>query len=83
MPRSIWFKYNRLCVAIDKSKLLILGTEQLKKARLKSKLAIVVDQDIIEETQSEKIVGVIVNNKLNWKENFHGDNENEGLKKRV
>ena len=82
-----WLKDNRLCVAGDKSKLLIVGTEQLKRTRLNSKLAIVVDQDIIEETKSEKLLGVVVNNKLTWKEHLHGDNENEGLitqlKKRV
>ena len=42
-----WLKNARLCVAGDKSKLLIVGT------RLNSKIAIVVDQDIIEETKSE------------------------------
>ena len=46
-----------------------------------------VDQEIIEETTSEKLLGVVVNNKLTWKEHLYGDNENEGLitqlKKRV
>ena len=45
------------------------------------------DQDIIKYTTSEKLLGVVVNNKLTWKEHLHGDNENEGLisqlKKRV
>ena len=40
-------------LAGDKSKILIVGTEQLKRKRLKNKLAIVVDQDMIEETTSE------------------------------
>ena len=82
-----WLKDNRLCVAGDKSKILIVGTKQLKRKRLKNKLAIVVDQDIIEETTSEKLLGVVVNNNLTWKEHLYGDNENEGLitqlKKRV
>ena len=59
----------------------------MKRKRLTNKLAIVVDQDIIEETTSEKLLGVVVNNKLTWKEHLYGDNENEGLitqlKKRV
>ena len=46
-----------------------------------------VDQDIIEETTSEKLLGVMLNNKLTWKEYLHGDNKYEGLitqlKKRV
>ena len=59
----------------------------MKRKRLKNKLAVVVNQDIIEETTSEKLQGVVVNNQLTWKEHLYGDNENEGLitqlKKRV
>ena len=82
-----WLKDNRLCVAGDKSKILIVSTKQLRRTRLRNKLTIVVDQDIIEETNSEKLLGVVVNNNLTWKEHLYGDNENEGLitqlKKRV
>ena len=82
-----WLKDNRLCVAGDKSNILIVSTKQLRRARLRNKLAIVVDQDIIEETTSEKLLGVVVNNTLTRKEHLYGDNENEGLitqlKKRV
>ena len=46
----------------DNSKLFIVGTEQVKRTRLKNKLAIMVDEDIIEETKSEKLLGVVVNN---------------------
>ena len=51
----------------------------MKRKRLINKLAIVVDQDIIEETTSEKLLGVVVNKKHTWKENLYGDNKNEGL----
>ena len=51
-----WLKDNRLCFAGEKSKLIIVGTEQLKRTRMKNKQAIVVDQDIIEETTSEKLL---------------------------
>ena len=47
----------------------------MRKARLRNKLAIVVDQDIIEETTSEKLLGVVVNNNLTWKEHLYGDNQ--------
>ena len=46
---------------------------------MNNKLAIVVDEDIIEKTKSEKLLGVIINDKLTWKEHLHCDNENEGL----
>ena len=46
---------------------------------MKNEQAKLVDEDIIEETKSEKLLGVFVNNKLTWKEHLHGDNKNEGL----
>ena len=74
-----WLKDNRLCVAGDKSKLLIVGHPELRAARLTDKLAIEVDGQRIEETDSEKLLGVIINNKLSWKEHLYGDEDNPGL----
>ena len=37
------------------------------------------DGQRIEETASEKLLGVVINNKLSWKEHFYGDKENPGL----
>ena len=45
---------------------------------MKNKLAIVVDEDIIEETKSKTLF--VLNNKLTWKELLHGDNENNTTK---
>ena len=59
-----WLKDNRLCVTGDKSKLLIVGHPELKAARLTEKLAIEVDGQRIEETDCEKLLGVIINNRL-------------------
>ena len=36
-------------------------------------IAIVVDEDVIEETQSEKLIGIVINEKLT----LHGDYEND------
>ena len=74
-----WLKDNRLCVAGDKSKLLVIGHPELRKARLTGKLAIEVDGQRIEETESEKLLGVIINNKLSWKDHLYGDKDNSGL----
>ena len=76
-----WLKDNRLCVAADKSKLLIIGTPQLKLSKLNQadKMNINVDGKIIEESSSEKILGIIVNNTLTWKNHLYGDNDNPGL----
>ena len=51
-----WLKDNRLCVAGDKSKLLIVGHPELRAARLTDLLAIEVDGQQIEENASEKLL---------------------------
>ena len=43
------------------------------------KLTIEVDGQRIEETDSEKLLGVIINNKLYWKDHLYGDKDNSGL----
>ena len=64
-------------MAGDKIKLLIVGTEQVKRSRVKSTVLIFVDEDIIDETKSEKLLGFDMKDKLTWKEHLHGYNENE------
>ena len=72
-------KDNGLCVAGDKSKLLIIGTKQLKASRLVNEAKIVVDEKEIVETTSEKLLGLVVNNELTWNNHLYGDKEHEGL----
>ena len=74
-----WLKDNRLCVAGSKSKLLVIGTNQMRRSKLSEELKIVVDGQEIVETSSEKLLGIVVNNSLSWKNHLYGDNENEGL----
>ena len=75
-----WLSDNRLCVAEGKSKLLVIGTSQLKasKAIIEDK-SIVVDNKIVMESSSEKLLGLVLNNKLTWKNHLYGDEENMGL----
>jgi hypothetical protein len=54
-------------------------TSELRAVRLTDQLAIEVDGQRIEETASEKLLGMVVNNRLSWKEHLHGDQENPGL----
>ena len=74
-----WMKDNRLCVAGEKSKLLIIGTKSLKASKAVTETRIVVDGKEIIETESEKLLGIVVNNNLTWKNHLYGDKENEGL----
>ena len=74
-----WLKDNRLCVAGSKSKLMIIGTKQMRRSKITSEAKIVVDGQEIAETASEKLLGVVINNELTWKNHLYGDGENEGL----
>ena len=68
-----WLKDNRMCVAGDKSKLLIVGTRELRASRLQNEIAIMVDGNEITESTSEKLLGVTVNNMMTWKEHLYRD----------
>ena len=74
-----WLKDNRLCVAGSKSKLLVIGTQRLKNTKIVNETKITVDGQEITETTSEKLLGMVVNNTLTWKNHLYGDAENEGL----
>ena len=74
-----WMKDNRLCVAGEKSKLLIIGTKQLKESKASAELKINVDNKEITETSSEKLLGLVINNELTWKNHLYGDEDNQGL----
>ena len=66
-----WLTDNRLCVAGDKSKLLVIGTNRLRASK--------VDNKEVVETNSEKLLGLVINNQLTWRNHLYGDDENEGL----
>ena len=81
-----WLKDNRMSVAGEKSKLLIVGTSELRKRKIGNQLhSIQVDGKRVEETNSEKLLGVIINNKMTWNEHLHGEDwrtkeeNNQGL----
>ena len=75
-----WLKDNRLCVAGEKSKLLILGTGEMRAAKLSNEqLKITVDGKEVLESNSEKLLGLVINNTLTWKNHIYGDQDNIGL----
>ena len=74
-----WLADNRLCVAGAKSKLMIIGTKQLRASKITEKAKIVIDGREVVETDSEKLLGVVINNELTWKNHLYGDRDNDGL----
>ena len=53
-----WLHDNRLCVASQKSKLMVIGTRKLRTSRIQNEMKIVVDGKEIAENTSEKLLGV-------------------------
>ena len=79
-----YFNDNDLVTSSDKTKLLIIGTPRNSLIKLDSqniKLQVTVNNDVKDETESEKLLGVIVNNCLNWKSHLYGNDEEIGLVK--
>ena len=74
-----WLSDNRLCTAPDKSKILVIGTNKLKKLRKFNDMKITIEGEEINESQSEKILGVVMNNQMTFKSHIYGDKDNEGL----
>ena len=66
-------------MAGDKSKLMVIGTKRLRTMKLHGEMQIEVDGKEVVETESEKLLGVVINNELTWSNHLYGDEENEGL----
>ena len=59
---------------------MILGTGEMRAAKLSNKqLKITVDGKEVLESNIEKLLGLVVNNTLTWKNHIYGDHDNIGL----
>ena len=74
-----WLKDNRLCVAGEKSKLLVEGTKELRTKKDWSDEFVNIFGKRIDTSRSEKLLGVVVNQDLSWYNHLYGDEENKGL----
>ena len=60
-----WLKDNRLCVAGNNSKFLVVRTTMMRWSRgFIGEMKILVDDKEIKESSSEKLLGVVLNNEL-------------------
>lgn len=77
-----WFRKNDISCSGEKTKLLFTGTRANRLIKIENQEicpCIELCGDTIEESTSEKILGVVVNNTITWKNHLYGDSENEGL----
>ena len=79
-----WFDNNDMVTSSDKTKLLVIGTKQNRLSKLENKniqLQVTVNEEVKTETSSEKLLGVVVNNCLNFKNHLFGNDDEIGLVK--
>ena len=79
-----WFKKNDMICSGDKTKLLLITSRANRASKLTGAArGIIVDGKHKVETESEKLLGLVVNNSCTWKNHLYGDAENLGLIKQL
>ena len=71
-----WVGDNNMACAGDKTKLLIIGTRQLRSLKLnepEDNLKVVVCGSEIKGSESERLLGLVVNNQLTWRHYLSGE----------
>ena len=79
---TAWVKDNKLVCSGSKTKLLIVGTKEMRKSKLLNQnktMSINVDGHNVTKTSSERLLGLIVNNTLTWEHHLHGNEDHRGL----
>ena len=77
-----WVNDNKLVCSGSKTKLLIIGTKELITSKLTAvnkSISIVVDGHEVQESESERLLGLNVNNVLTWEHHLYGNKEHKGL----
>ena len=83
---SSWFEKNDMIVSSDKTKLMIVTTQANRAAKITPtnvSINVTVCGEVKEESSSENLLGITLNNKLSWKNHLYGDENNIGLIKQL
>ena len=79
---TTWFANNDMVCSGEKTKLLLITTNANRADKLTGgPKSVVVNGERKEESVSEKLLGLVINNSCNSKNHLYGDNENPGLLK--
>ena len=76
-----WFTRNGMVCSGEKTKLLVSGTRARRQLQIHTTPKVEVCGDSIEESRSEKLLGVIVNSDITWKNHLFGNDDDDGLLK--
>jgi hypothetical protein len=77
-----WVRDNKMVCSGSKTKLLIVGTKELRRTKLTNRdisIKINVDGYQVEESESERLLGIIINNRMTWEHHLYGNEDNKGL----
>ena len=75
-----WFKKNDMICSTDKTKLILIASKANRASKLNGPYqGITVDGKYKVETESEKLLGIVINNSCTWKNHLYGDADNKGL----
>ena len=79
-----WFQKNEMIVSGEKTKLLLISSRANRSGKLSGPArGLNINGDYIEESESEKLLGLLINNTCTWKTHLYGDEENPGLIKQL
>ena len=79
-----WLKDNHMVISPDKTKLIISMTPKLRASRHQNmNFGINIDNQIILPTESEKLLGVIINQDITWSHHIWGESWREEKKSPV
>ena len=81
-----WFSRNDMICSSEKTKLLIIGTASARRSKLQNQnlqLKVDICGEEKSESESEKLLGIVVNNIATFKNHLYGDEENAGLMKQL
>ena len=81
---TTWFANNDMVCSGEKTKLLLITTNANRSTKLDGNpKSVVVNGEIKEESVSEKLLGLVINNSCTWKNHLYGDADNIGLLKEL
>ena len=77
-----WVHDNKLVCSGGKTKLLVIGTRDLRNSKLVSQNKVIkinIAGHEVTESTSERLLGLIVNNTMTWEHQLYGNDEHKGL----
>ena len=80
---TLWIQDNRMICSAAKTKLLVVGTKELRDSKIGGReLQVRVGSQTIKESTSEKLLGITMSNNMSWNTFLHG-NKLTGAEKEI